>query len=102
VYISAVTNAHENEMVAVAAGRRKKRMSDPNGQQLLDDTGAIFVTTSDGRYRRKVMEGHMRTNLELTCQIFKKEYSQNMRELFEIFICAKSLYQQIKFTFQQR
>jgi hypothetical protein len=73
VYISAVTNAHENEMVAVAAGRRKKRMSDPNGQQLLDDTGAIFVTTSDGRYRRKVRAGLIGTNLELTCQKYFKE-----------------------------
>jgi hypothetical protein len=59
LFITAVTSS-ENEATAVAAGKRRKRMSEPNvngggtaPRQLLEDTGVIFVATSDGRYRRK-------------------------------------------------
>uniref|UniRef100_A0A183BS53 EGF-like domain-containing protein n=1 Tax=Globodera pallida TaxID=36090 RepID=A0A183BS53_GLOPA len=53
IYVTGVVGA-ENIANAEAAGRRKKRWSQP-----LDETGVVFVATSDGRYRRKAVFGQL-------------------------------------------
>lgn len=45
-----------SDALASVAGRRK-RMSDPASEQL--DTGAIYLTTSDGRYIKRIVVGQL-------------------------------------------
>lgn len=57
LYITATVSdlkLNEKSALATAAGRRKKRFSEPLPQPSSDGNGVIYVTTSDGRYRRTV------------------------------------------------